>query len=101
QVSFSSPVSIAANTTYVVSYYAPAGGYAIDSAYFATAGVNSYPLQALANGVDGGNGVYRYGAGGGFPNLSYNSSNYWVDVLFNATADTTPPTVVSQSPAPG
>ncbi|MBL1266144.1 DUF4082 domain-containing protein, partial [Methylomicrobium sp. RS1] len=29
----------------------------------------------------GGNGVYRYGSGG-FPNSTYQSSNYWVDVLF-------------------
>ena len=33
------------------------------------------------SGTDGANGVYRYGVGG-FPNSSYASSNYWVDVVF-------------------
>jgi len=28
----------------------------------------------------GGNGVYRYG--GGFPDQSFNNTNYWVDVIF-------------------
>ena len=39
------------------------------------------PLTALADGAAGGNGVYRYGAGG-FPDQTYNASNYWVDVVF-------------------
>ena len=37
---------------------------------------------ALADGTDGVNGVYRYGTGGGFPTTGYQSSNYWVDVVF-------------------
>jgi len=37
----------------------------------------------LRSGVDGGNGVYKYGTSG-FPTSSYNGSNYWVDVLFKA-----------------
>ena len=39
-------------------------------------------LHALQEGVDGSNGVYVYGGGGVFPNLSHQSSNYWVDVVF-------------------
>ena len=80
---FATPITVAANTTYVVSYYAPAGHYAADSGFFATAGVDNSPLHALGNGVDGVNGVYRYGTGGGFPNQSWQSSNYWVDVVFS------------------
>ena len=72
----------AANTTYVVSYYAPVGRYAGDTGYFAAAGVDDGPLHALRNGADGANGVYRYGAGGGFPTSTWQSSNYWVDVVF-------------------
>jgi hypothetical protein len=34
QAALSTPVAITANTTYVVSYYAPAGNYAFNSAYF-------------------------------------------------------------------
>jgi hypothetical protein len=80
------PVTIAANTTYVVSYYAPVGRYAADNAYFASNGVDTAPLHALANGVDGANGVYKYGSGGGFPTDTWNSSNYWVDVVFAPAA---------------
>ena len=49
--------------------------------YF-TAAVTNGPLTALADGTDGPNGLYRYGATG-FPTLSCNSSNYWVDVVFS------------------
>ena len=65
QVNLTSPVTVAANNTYVASYYAPNGRYAADDDFFATTGVDNTPLHALRDGVDGGNGVYRYGAGGG------------------------------------
>ncbi len=84
QVTFSQPVAINANTTYVVSYHTTTGGYAYSSAYFASTGADNAPLHALQNGVDGSNGVYLYGAGG-FPNQSYNATNYWVDVLFKTS----------------
>ena len=64
--------------------------------YFAGSGSDSGPLHALSNAVANGNGVYGYFSGGGFPTNSYNSTNYWVDVVFN---DTTPPVVTSTSPA--
>jgi chitodextrinase len=83
QVSFATPVPVAANTTYVASYYAPVGRYAATSAAFGST-VTSGPLQALSNATANGNGVYKYGASG-FPNASYNSTNYWVDVVFNTT----------------
>ena len=84
QVELASPVSLTANTTYVVSYYAPDGGYAFNSAYFASGSVTNGNLTALGNDA-GGNGLYRYGAGGGFPDASFNATNYWVDVVFEAT----------------
>jgi hypothetical protein len=80
EVSFPTSVPITANTTYVASYYSPSGYFAFNKSYFTT-GVDNGPLHALANGVDGSNGVYKYGSG--FPTSSYNSSNYWVDVVFN------------------
>ena len=58
---FSSSVPVVAGTTYVVSYDTATGYYSADSSYFQTGGVTSGPLEALANGVDGANGVYRYG----------------------------------------
>jgi hypothetical protein len=101
QVNFAGPVPITANTTYVASYHTDTGFYAFNGGYFATTGVDSPPLHALRDGVDGGNGVYRYGAST-FPNASFNSSNYWVDVVFDQTAaDTTPPQVTDRTPAPG
>ena len=99
QVSFSNPVAISANTTYVASYSDPAGHYSLDRPAFATAGVDSAPLHALKDGQDGANGVYANGPGF-FPNNSSNASNYWVDVVFD-THDTTPPTVSSVTPTPG
>jgi hypothetical protein len=103
EADFTTPVAVSANQTYVVSYYAPAGHYSLTSGYFATSGVTTGPLTALASGVDGPNGVYRYGAGGGFPSTSTGSTNYWVDVVFDNVliVDTTPPTVADRSPAPG
>jgi hypothetical protein len=104
QALFQNPIPITANTTYVVSYFAPQGHYAADGNFFASSGVDNGPLHALSNGAAGGNGVYQYGPTGGFPSNSYQSSNYWVDVVFTTTApgpDTTPPTVTSFTPAAG
>ncbi|MCA9133655.1 MAG: DUF4082 domain-containing protein, partial [Planctomycetales bacterium] len=102
QVDFDSPIAIVANATYVASYYAPNGGYAYDSGYFSGGSVTNGHLTALGQGVQGGNGVYRYGVGGGFPSLSFNATNYWIDVVFaTSLADSTAPTVTSQSPPPG
>src|SRR5262249_37400983 len=100
QVNFSTPLTISAGVTYVASYYAPTGGYSANSGFFAAAGVNSGQLHALANGVDGSNGLYRYGAGGGFPTNSYNANNYWVDVVYTPNPSVIP-TVTAHSPASG
>jgi len=40
------------------------------------------PLTGVGNFAATPNGVFLYGAGGGFPSGSYGGSNYWVDVLF-------------------
>ena len=88
QVNFSSPISVQANTTYVVSYYAPTGHYAADPYFFAQSGVNNAPLHALASGVDGQNGVFLYpptNVQGGFPSSSNLSANYWVDVVYTSS----------------
>ena len=99
EVLFSQPVAINANTTYVASYYSPTGYYSFTDYGLQTA-VYNYPLKALANGEDGANGVYRYGAG--FPTETYtgHAPNYWVDVLFDVvtTPDITPPLVISTIP---
>jgi hypothetical protein len=81
QVNFASPVAITAGTVYVASYHAPAGHYAQDQNYFASAGTDNAPLHALQNG-----GVYAYGTSSAFPSQTWNASNYWVDVVFTSTA---------------
>ncbi len=83
QVNFATPVPIAASTTYVASYYTPTGNYAADNDYFATAYDNT-PLHAVQNGALSANGVFVYGANA-FPTQTYESTNYWVDVVFNPT----------------
>jgi len=99
QVDFSTPVAIAAGTTYVASYLAPSGHYADDQSDFASSGVTTGPLTALSNTAAGGNGVYLYGLSGGFPTDTYESSNYYVDVVF--TNQPSPPAVTSITPAAG
>jgi hypothetical protein len=84
QMTFTTPVDVTAGTTYVASYYAPNGNYAANSSFF-TSAVTNGPLTALANGTDGGNGVYAY-SGDVFPTNTYNAANYWVDVVFTPTS---------------
>jgi hypothetical protein len=81
-MNFSTPVAITAGALYVASYHTNVGHYSDSLNYFATAGVENPPLHALANGVSGGNGVFAYGSTSAFPANTWNSSNYWVDVVF-------------------
>jgi len=80
-VTLGTPAAISANTTYVASYHTDTGHYSSNTDYFASSFDNP-PLHALADGADGGNGVYVYG-GSAFPTNSYHACNYWVDVTFN------------------
>ncbi len=82
QVNFATPVAITANTVYIASYHTNVGHYSDDQSFFTTKGVDNAPLHALANGVSGANSVYAYSTSSAFPNQSYLSSNYWVDVVF-------------------
>lgn len=96
EMALPAPVAIAADTTYVASYHTTVGHYSADSSYFASSAFSNPPLRAIANGADGGNGVYKYGASA-FPNQTFNSCNYWVDVVFttSVTQDSTAPTVTA------
>ena len=102
QVLFTSPITINAGVTYVASYYSSAGIYAYTNDYFLQPKVNG-PLTALADGQDGPNGIYKYSPVAIFPDNTYRSTNYFVDVLFGANTgpDVTPPQVTSSSPANG
>ena len=102
EVTFGAPVAITAATTYVASYHTNTGHYAEDVGYFQSA-VDNPPLRALTNGEDGPNGLYALSATSTFPGSTYESSNYWVDVVFVTSVgpDETPPVVVSHVPASG
>lgn len=99
-LNFSAPVNVNANTTYIVAYFAPSGHYAASPGYFGGHTASYNQLHAIADGTDGGNGVYTYTSGSAFPGNTYNANNYWVDVLWSpgANGDTTPPSVTSTTP---
>ncbi|MCI0704757.1 MAG: DUF4082 domain-containing protein [Planctomycetia bacterium] len=80
-VYLNSPVTLQTGKTYIASYYASEGGYAADELGL-TDGIESGPINLLPSDSNGGNGVYRYGTGGGFPTLTYQDTNYWVDMLY-------------------
>jgi hypothetical protein len=79
QVSFSTPVVVTANTTYVAAYLAPNGHYSTTAGEFASVGVSNPPLQALANPTSA-NGVYALSSSSTFPTNTAGATNYWVDV---------------------
>ncbi|MBY2963272.1 DUF4082 domain-containing protein, partial [Rhizobium leguminosarum] len=99
-VNFTTPVTIAANTTYIASYHTT-GAYVATNNFYTTA-VTSGPLTAQSSAVAGGNGVYRYGGSatvGIFPNATFNAANYWADVVFRpaSTTPNTTPTAVADA----
>src|SRR5258706_5175463 len=102
QVLFTTPVAVTTGVTYIASYFSSAGYYAVNNFYFTTAVVNG-PLRALADGEDGGNGVYIYTATSALPVNTYQASNYWVDIVYSTSIgpDNTPPTITSVSPPDG
>jgi hypothetical protein len=79
---FASPIPISANTTYIAAYYSAVGHGAWDERGLSN-GATQGPLTAPAGSAVGGNGVYHYN--NTFPNNTYDSSNYYVDVLFTPT----------------
>jgi hypothetical protein len=87
---FDTPVPIASNTTYIASYHAPGGVYAVTDNFFTGKGHTNYPLQALACGVDGVNGVFNPGPASAFPTNVCNDANYWVDIVFTSEATPAP-----------
>ena len=86
-VALSTPVAIAANTTYVASYHTT--GYYVATNNFFTTDLTSGVLTAPSTTTAGGNGVYAYGGTsttGIFPTNTWKASNYWADVVFQASA---------------
>jgi hypothetical protein len=93
QVNFSNPVTITADTTYLVSYHTTAPYIAYTANVFSNSGIDNAPLHALVDGADGDNAVYHYDTAPGvstFP-TQYNGQapSYWVDVVFTASSANT------------
>ena len=96
-VTFAQPVQLEVGQVYVASYHAPSGHYSASGAFFAQPWDNT-----VLTAPSGANGVYRYGSDA-FPNSSWNSSNYWVDPVFQpgSAPDTTAPSVSARNPIAG
>lgn len=76
-VRFPTRVPVVAGEEYVVSYYAPEGGYSSAEDYFSAA------MTIAPYVMSKGAGVYSYG--GGFPTETWNDSNYYVHPTFELT----------------
>jgi hypothetical protein len=75
EISLNTPVSITAGSDYVASYFTSNGLYASHPQGFITAYQGLGTLSAPINA-----GVFNTGAG--FPAGTWNSNNYYVDVVF-------------------
>lgn len=90
---------MAADTAYVASYRARNGHYSGDSDVLHQE-VKADPLVAPRAVPGAPNGVY--GNGGSFPQNLFKAANYYVDVIYNVSAeDVLPPSVSSTAPAAG
>ena len=89
QVTFSQPVAIAANTTYVAGYHTNTGHYSADHGYFSGGSYTNGPLTAPGNATNP-NGVFAYSPTPTFPTGTFNGDNYWVDVVYSPTAPPPP-----------
>jgi WD40 repeat protein len=87
-LNFKAPIAISANTVYVASYHAPNGNYAVSSFGFANC-INNQYIHFLKDGEVGLNGLYKYADSTAFPTDSFQSSNYWVDVIFSPDVGST------------
>lgn len=95
---FETPVAVAKDTTYVVSYTAPQGRYSNEQYYWPYAATDTSPFT-IASGF-GAAPAGVYGVAGTFPNLSYRSGNYFVDAVFDTTANV-PLAAIGQWPVDG
>ncbi len=91
QVDFATPIPVSPDTTYIASYHqtpanpAVALGYPFDDGALSASGIDNGPLHGLASGIDGGNGVFRYTNTPALPNRTFQSTSYWVDVVFSGS----------------
>ncbi len=87
QAALATPLKISANTTYVVSYFAPKGSYASDE-YYVWKNVAGGSLHVSGSSP----GTYVYGSAPAAPNSTWHGTNYWVDLVFVPTGSQPVPT---------
>jgi hypothetical protein len=98
-IALTKPVALTAGTSYVVSYYAPRGGYSVTEGDLRAAkSLNGFTLKASA-------GVYSYSSSRRMPVNTYKGSNYLADVVFApgvavSRPDPTPTPTTSATPTP-
>lgn len=97
-VTFASPVTIQANTPYVVSYFASASHWSYILNYF-TQPHDAPPLHAFVDSSTTPNGAYLYASAPVFPNRSYAATNYLVDVMVAIGSQPPPSTLTITCPA--
>ena len=100
-MTFASPVPVSGRPGVRRLLHGAEGRYAWLADAFELAGVEADPLSVAGGFAPADSGVY--GAPGAFPTTSSRNSNYYVDVLFNASGPPDPvPTiaVASRQPAP-
>ena len=97
-LTLASPVAITAGTYYVASYFNTVGHYAEDDNFFASSSYDNAPLHAAQDGVPGADGVYIYSSSSAFPTQTWESANYYVDVVFSAAATTIDVSSVTLNP---
>ena len=76
---FSTPVSLTAGASYVVSYHAPNGRYVATERFSGTSVSSNLSIPSKRVGV------YAYGTTTAFPKNTWQGSNYWVDLTFSKT----------------
>jgi hypothetical protein len=90
---FATPITLDAGASYVVSYHASYGRYIATERF--TGASASAKLQIPSSNV----GVYAYGTASSFPNSSWRSTQYWVDLTFASGAGSTTSTPVANPSA--
>lgn len=85
RMDFASPVAITASTIYMAAarYTNANFSYRATDSYFASAGVTNGPLEAVANSVST-NGMYIYNGTMVAPNSTWQSSCYFIDVVYTS-----------------
>lgn len=102
EILFTTPVAVTANTTYVVLIHSTAGNYVAESNGL-TSAITNGPLTIPADGTAGSgpNSIYYYGTNAAANNTfsipppsgfdvwgNYQSSNYFIDVVFTSNTNT-------------